>query len=105
MSKRSHYRFPSKRNSLHYIRGFSGDSIQTVIDVGILYSTPELMQNFPDKKHVLVEPVSLFNEVISQNYEGIDYDLLNVAASKDDGVMRLQLRNHLPNFHMDATLE
>lgn len=90
-------RFPSKANSLAHIAKFTGHQIKTVIDVGILYATPELMKAFPRQKHVLVEPVQAFNDTITQRYEGMDYDLRNIAMSSAPGKMNLELRNHLPN--------
>jgi len=90
-------RFPSKANSLAHINQFTGADIKTVIDVGILYSTPELMKAFPDQKHVLVEPVQAFNETIHENYAGMDFELLNIAMSNSKGKLNLELRNHLPD--------
>ena len=90
-------RFPSKANCLAHISAFTGHDIKTIVDVGILYSTPELITAFPNQKHVLIEPVEVFNDTIVANYSGLDYELLNVAMSSEKGRLNLELRNHLPN--------
>jgi FkbM family methyltransferase len=90
-------RFPSKANSLAHINQFTGHDIRAVIDVGILYSTPELIRAFPHQKHVLIEPVQAFNDTIRENYAGMDFELLNIAMSNSKGKLNLELRNHLPD--------
>ncbi|MEM9725603.1 MAG: FkbM family methyltransferase [Pseudomonadota bacterium] len=93
-------RFPTKMNSLNHIKAFLNDEIATVIDVGILISTKELMSVFSEKKHVLIEPLQEYYEVINERYSqaGIDFTLLELAASNNMGVQNLQKRNHLPNL-------
>jgi FkbM family methyltransferase len=92
----SYNRFPSKANSLAHIAQFTRSHIKTIIDVGILYSTPELIKAFPNQKHVLIEPVEAFNDTICSRYSDMNFDLLNIAMSSSKGRMRLELRNHLP---------
>jgi len=67
--------------------------VETVVDVGVLNGTRELMQAYRDKKHLLVEPVSEYAAEIREIYQkmGIDYTLLEVAASDQDGAMGLRV--------------
>jgi len=53
MTKRS----PDKYQTLCILRD-RGVPVSTVIDVGICHGTPKLMQVWPDKRHVLFEPVA-----------------------------------------------
>jgi FkbM family methyltransferase len=75
-----------------------GIPIDTVIDVGILTGTGELMTAFQDKKHFLVEPIVEWNDKINFSYTkaGIDYTLVNVAASNFDGSMSMETSSVLP---------
>ena len=74
-------RFPSKANSVAHLKSFLNDEIKTVIDVGILTSTIELMRTFRDEKHVLIEPLTEYFALIEENYTkaNIDFDLLKIA--------------------------
>lgn len=70
-------------------------SIGTILDVGVLHGTPELMKAFPTAKHLLFEPVSEFAERIGQNYHGFDHELHQVAVGAEDGEVVLQVFGHL----------
>ena len=83
-------RFPSKTNALNFIRQ-SGVEIATIIDVGVMTSTTELMLVYPDRKHLLFEPVVEFHRLIEANYAGIEHELLAFAVSDMDGVHPLQI--------------
>ncbi len=63
----------------------AGVPIETIIDVGVNYSTPALMQAFPKHKHVLIEPISEYFPSIRTNYSGMDYELIEAAANDVDG--------------------
>lgn len=93
-------RFPTKINSLTHLKSFFNDEIKTIIDVGILTGTEELIKVFHDSKHILVEPVSEFYETIERNYQkaGINYNLLKLALSNKKGVQEIQKRIHLPGL-------
>ena len=90
-------RFPSKINSLFHLKHFLNREINTVIDIGILTGTHELIRAFKKCKHVLVEPVPDFTENIKRVYEGngIDFDLLEVACSDENGTTQLSIFNHM----------
>ncbi len=66
---------------------------RTVIDVGVQYGTPELMEVYPDKLHVLVEPVEEFLRTLAKRYAkaGIQTLLVPVAAADADGEMTLRI--------------
>ncbi|MDA9710864.1 FkbM family methyltransferase [Luminiphilus sp.] len=93
-------RFPSKANSVAHLKSFLNDEIKTVIDVGILTSTIELMRTFRDEKHVLIEPLTEYFALIEENYTkaNIDFDLLKIAASNRAGSQKLRKINHLPEL-------
>jgi FkbM family methyltransferase len=84
-------RRPLKMESFRKIRELNVP-IETVLDIGILTGTGELMAAFKDKKHFLVEPIVEWNDTINASYtkQGIDYTLVNVAASNTNGVTNMQ---------------
>jgi len=81
-------RFPSKTNTLRFLRE-AGVPVGTVIDIGVEQETHELRQVFPDRRHILFEPVAEFHEAIRRNYAGMDYFLVPAAASDEVGTGRL----------------
>ena len=96
-SKLEYDRFPSKINSLNHLKQFLNDEIKTVIDVGVLNGTPELIKVFNDCKHVLVEPVDSFHENIIKVYNDhdIEFDLIKKACSNKIGKNELRVFNHM----------
>jgi FkbM family methyltransferase len=89
-------RHPTKSDCLARLRSI-GLPISTIIDVGVLSSTPELIAAFPDKVHVLIEPIVEWNSIIHENYRNIDYTLINVAATNQDEPVLLQLQSISPD--------
>ena len=83
-------RRPSKLSTLQTFVEF-GIPVNTVIDVGVLTQTSELIKCFPDKKHALFEPVPDHEQAIRQAYKDIDYDLHQCAISNEDGTSQLRL--------------
>lgn len=83
------FRFPSKSNALKFLKDVGVD-FGTIIDVGTHAETPELRLAFPDKKHLLFEPVEEFFPKIAVNYSGLDWELVPVAVSNCDGTAKLQ---------------
>ena len=59
-------RFPTKLNSLSHIKAFLNNEISTIIDVGILTSTLDLMRVFKKQKHILIEPLKEYFDVIEK---------------------------------------
>lgn len=90
-------RRPLKMDSFNKLKNL-GIPIETVIDIGILTGTGELMASFKDKKHFLVEPIIEWNDKINTTYakNGIDFTLVNVAASNFDGSMNMETSSVLP---------
>lgn len=85
MTKRS----PDKVQSLSILRE-RGVPVETVIDVGVLHGTPELMQVWPDKRHLLFEPVSEFSQKIVQAYRNIPHELHMMAVGDSTGTIGLK---------------
>ena len=85
-------RKPLKTDCFTLMRNM-GAPIETIIDVGVQSCTPELLLMFKDKKQYLVEPVVEWNPQIQTLYDkhGVDYTLINAAASDFDGVMNIEL--------------
>ena len=77
-------RYPSKANMLRFLRE-AGIEIGTILDVGAHEQTAELRVAFPDKRHVLFEPVVEFHEALRRNYAALDYLLVPGALADEDG--------------------
>jgi FkbM family methyltransferase len=77
-------RAPIKRQTLSVLRA-RGVPVQTVIDVGVLSGTPELLEAYPDRMHLLFEPVAEFAASIAQVYRNVRHKLLQVAVSDCSG--------------------
>lgn len=79
-------RMPNKIDSFNLIR-YLKIPIETIIDVGVLSQTHELVTCFYDKDHILFEPVLEFQDNINSIYtkKGIKYKLFNIAVSNFDG--------------------
>lgn len=90
-------RRPLKAESFDKIKAL-GIPIETILDIGILTGTGELMAAFKDKKHFLVEPIVEWNDTINASYtkHGIDYTLVNVAASNVNGTMNMETDTVIP---------
>lgn len=90
-------RRPLKVESFRKIRDL-GIPIETIIDVGILTGTGELMAAFADKKHLLIEPIVEWNDRIQDSYskKGIDFELVNVAASNVNSKMNMETVTVVP---------
>lgn len=90
-------RRPLKIESFNKIKQL-GIPVESVVDIGILTGTGELMAAFKDKKHLLIEPIVEWNETIERNYTnaGVDFTLVNVAASNTDGTMNIETCTVIP---------
>jgi FkbM family methyltransferase len=83
-------RKPTKTNSLKFLRS-KGLSVGTVIDVGVQHKTEELIEVFPDLKHILFEPLEEYHRQIEQAYRSIDYELIKAAVSNENGTAILNI--------------
>jgi FkbM family methyltransferase len=90
-------RRPLKIQSLKKLRQL-GVPVAAVVDVGILTGTRELMEAFGDRRHILIEPIVEWNERIRKSYAeaGIDFELINVAASDRNGTMNMETSSVVP---------
>src|SRR3990167_5592894 len=59
-----------------------GLAVGSVIDVGVQRGTSALIEVFPDKPHLLFEPVAEFLPDIARAYRHIDHDLFELALSE-----------------------
>lgn len=82
-------RAPDKCQSLRILRDRCVP-VGTVIDVGVLHGTPELMQVWPDRRHILFEPVSEFSQIIHQTYRNISHELHTMAVGDSTGTTGLK---------------
>ena len=85
-------RGPFKNQALQVLVN-RGIRIGTVLDVGVLTGTPELKAHFPDALHVLFEPVAEFIPDIQRNYQGVRYEIANVAVSDTTGETMMALES------------
>lgn len=67
--------------------------IKTILDVGILAGTPELIRAFPDRKHVLFEPIVEYTDHIANAYADIDYTLHSVAVAERSGEVEMRVES------------
>jgi FkbM family methyltransferase len=93
MNKRS----PDKMQTLSILRE-RDVPVGIVLDFGVCHGTPELMQVWPDRKHILFEPVVEFNDIISTAYRNIDHELINVAVGDEVGAVGLKVAALLPGM-------
>jgi FkbM family methyltransferase len=87
-------RGPIKRQTLAVLRQ-RGVPVQTVIDVGVLTGTPELLATYPDRPHLLFEPVAEFAPAIAQAYRNTPHQLVQAAVSDSDGEVHLRVASIL----------
>lgn len=83
-------RGPIKNQAFRVLRN-RGIHIGTVLDVGVLTGTAELMAHFPQALHMLFEPVVEFNPEIARNYRRIAHEIVNVAVSDSTGEALLEM--------------
>lgn len=64
----------------------NGINVGNILDVGVRFGTPPLIDTFPDKKHYLFEPMGEYARVIQNNYSdaGIDYELIIAGCGEED---------------------
>ena len=82
-------RGPIKNQAFRVLRN-RGIRIGTVLDVGVLTGTAELMAHFPQALHMLFEPVVEFNPEIARNYSRIAHEIVNIAVSDSTGETLLE---------------
>lgn len=71
-----------------------GLPVGCVIDVGVQRGTGSLIEVFPDRPHLLFEPVAEFFPEIARNYRHIEHNLFDLALSDVDGEGFLQSGSH-----------
>lgn len=61
--------------------------VGTVLDIGVRHLTYPLIKVFPDKKHVLFEPIEEYFPAIRADYASIDHELVNAAVYDRNGAV------------------
>jgi FkbM family methyltransferase len=89
-------RLPTKVSSLRFLQQ-NGLPLGTVIDIGVQQKTQSLMEIFPDKMHVLVEPIEENYPEIERNYHGIKHQLVRAAASDNDRSGEIEVKTLKPD--------
>jgi FkbM family methyltransferase len=75
---------PTKLHSLQLLRQ-RGLPVESIIDVGVHQQTKDLIDVFPDRRHILIEPAIEFHDAISANYASIDHVLIPKACGEEEG--------------------
>lgn len=84
-------RRPMKIHSLRKLKDM-GVPVGSVIDVGILSGTFELMKEYAHVPQLLLEPIVEWNATIEEKYtaNSVDFELLNVAVADQNGEMQME---------------
>lgn len=69
--------------------------INTIIDVGVQYSTASLKHIFRDKLHILFEPCSDYWNKIEESYKNIKHILYKIALFNEDKKVNLKQNGDL----------
>jgi len=70
------------------------DKVDTVIDVGVAYGTPDLYDALKPKHLIFIEPVSIFEEHIKnlqQQHPGSQYFPVGLSSNDEDSVINYRL--------------
>jgi FkbM family methyltransferase len=87
-------RGPLKNQALAVLKS-RGVPVQTILDVGVNTVTPELVAAFPDRHHVLFEPVEEYFEGIERHYARVPHELVKAAVSDSTGTVTLKTASKL----------
>ena len=81
-AKDTFIRTPRTISSIEYMKDI-GIEVNTVLDAGVGVCTDFLLKCYPDKKHILFEPLIEWREKCQEryNHEGIEHELYNIALS------------------------
>jgi len=84
-------RHPTKADSFKKLIEL-GVPVGAVLDVGVHKCTRDLMVAFPDKHHLLFEPIAEMNSAITENYARvqISHEIINAAICDHTGPVRLK---------------
>lgn len=85
-------RAPSKIHALQLLVD-RGVPVSTILDVGILSGTPELIRTWPNIEHILFEPVEEFEQQIAIAYTNVKHQLHKFAVGSCTGTANLEVRS------------
>lgn len=86
-------RTPTKRSTLQVLRD-GGLPVGTVLDVGVQHGTQDLMAAFPDRKHLLFEPVAENYPIIRERYSAIEHEIVEAAVTNRNADGFLEVRSY-----------
>jgi len=87
-------RGPLKSQALAVLKS-RGVPVETILDIGVNTVTPELVAAFPDRHHVLFEPVEEYAEGIERNYARVPHEWVKAAVSDQSGTVTLKTASKL----------
>ena len=87
-------RGPLKNQALAVLKS-RGVPVETVLDVGVNTVTPELLAAFPDRHHVLFEPVEEYADDIRRHYARVSHERVCAAVSDTTGTVTLKTASKL----------
>ncbi len=90
----SETRGPLKNQALAVLKS-RGVPVGTILDVGVNTVTPELVAAFPDRHHVLFEPVVEYHASIERHYAKVPHELVGAAVSDTSGTVTLKTASNL----------
>lgn len=82
-------RIPAKINTFQTLKD-RNVPVETIVDVGVLTGTPELVQFWPDTPHILFEPVIEFSTKIESYYSRVPHELHVAAVGAQSGTIHLK---------------
>ena len=90
-SSNKHTRYPVLKHCLDLCKFNTPSAFQTIIDIGVRYGTPFLMDVFPNAHHFLFEPVRSCHERIRSAYseKSISFTLAPIGLGGETGRLYL----------------
>lgn len=90
-------RSPNKRQTLKLLRD-RRIPVETVLDVGVQHGTPELLDAYPDRKHILFEPVAEYRNAIELAYRATPHEIVTAAISDAVGTTEIVTNSIIPGM-------
>jgi FkbM family methyltransferase len=87
------YTLITEKMSKRYLGRFEFNP-DVLIDVGVSRGTPFLYEMFPDKKHVLIDPLPGFENTVRERYgDKYDFDFVHCGAGSEPGAATLRVQS------------
>lgn len=91
MTESKALRVPTKADSLRLLKE-NKLPIDVILDVGVQRKTQDLIDAFPDKKHILFEPIEEFFPDIQKHYASIDHIFAKYAVTSISAPVRMRVQ-------------